>query len=85
MCVAIPARVVSFDEPGFAMVDVGGVRQRACVELLPDVRVGDYVIVHAGFALSTIDPEEAEATLELFRQLQGLTHQRPDSEEHHDP
>ncbi|MBN1423057.1 HypC/HybG/HupF family hydrogenase formation chaperone [Candidatus Fermentibacteria bacterium] len=72
MCLAVPAQVLSLDETGHACVDLDGVHHEACVELVPDVRIGDFVIVHAGFAISLIDPQEAEETLELFRQLNRL-------------
>ena len=68
MCLAIPARVVRLDAPGdTATVDLGGVRKQVSLALLDDVAVGDYVIVHVGFALSRLDEAEALATLALFR------------------
>lgn len=69
MCLAIPARVVTLHDDDTATVDVGGVRQRIQLALVDDVKLGDYVIVHTGFALTRLDPEEAERTLELFAQL----------------
>lgn len=72
MCLAIPARVVKLlgDESG--LVDVGGVQKEISLALLEDVAEGDYVIVHVGFALSKIDPQEAENTLRLFAELGDL-------------
>jgi hydrogenase expression/formation protein HypC len=52
-----------------AIVDLGGVRKEISVALLDDVKVGDYVILHVGYALSKLDPEEAAATLALFAQM----------------
>ena len=68
MCLAIPARVVALTEPGAAQVDVGGVQKRISLALIDDVVPGDYVIVHVGYALTRLDPEEAERTLALFAQ-----------------
>ena len=69
MCLAIPARVVTLHDDDTATVDVGGVRQRIQLALVDDVKLGDYVIVHTGFALTRLDPEEAERTLALFAQI----------------
>ncbi len=71
MCLAVPARVVELvDEVNqIAKVDIGGVRRNISVALLEDVKVGDWVLVHVGFAIQKIDEEEAEQTLMLLRQL----------------
>ncbi|MFG2881920.1 HypC/HybG/HupF family hydrogenase formation chaperone [Streptomyces sp. NPDC048297] len=72
MCLAVPGKVVAIDEgadPLTGLIDFGGVRKQACLEYLPDVRVGEYVIVHVGFALQRLDEESARASLELFEQL----------------
>ncbi|MFF7381333.1 HypC/HybG/HupF family hydrogenase formation chaperone [Streptomyces griseoluteus] len=72
MCLAVPGKVVAIDEgadPLTGLVDFGGVCKQACLEYLPDVRVGEYVIVHVGFALQKLDEESARASLELFEQL----------------
>ena len=66
MCLAIPARVVSLPEPQTAVVDLGGVQKRVSLELVDDVQPGDYVIVHVGYALTKLDPDEAEKTLQTF-------------------
>jgi len=66
MCLAIPARVVELMEGDGARVDLGGVRKEISLALVDDVAVGDYVIVHVGYALSKLDPDEAEKTLALF-------------------
>ena len=73
MCLAIPAKVISLSESGMASVEIGGVKKDVSVSLIEDVSVGDYVIVHTGFALSKLDPEEAEKTLELFAEMATLT------------
>jgi hydrogenase expression/formation protein HypC len=66
MCLAIPARVIDIDHAETALVDVGGVRKRISLSLVENVVPGDYVIVHVGFALARLDPDEAERTLALF-------------------
>jgi hydrogenase expression/formation protein HypC len=71
MCLAIPARVAERLEGEEALVDLGGVRKRVSLALVPEAAVGDYVIVHAGYAISLLDPGEAEKTLELFAAVGG--------------
>ncbi len=70
MCLATPARITELLPPNEAWVELDGVRQRVSLALLDDARVGDYVIVHVGFALQVIDEAEAQATLALLQQLQ---------------
>lgn len=72
MCLAIPARVVQRLENDRALIDAGGVRNEISLALLEDVAVGDYVIVHVGFAIARLDTIEAEKTLTLFAELAGL-------------
>ncbi len=72
MCLALPVKVVEIGigpDGDFAIVDLGGVKKEVSLALLDDVQVGDYVILHVGYALSRLDPEEAERTLALFSQL----------------
>ena len=69
MCLAIPVKVVEVGADDTAIVDLGGVRKEISLALLSDVQVGDYVILHVGYALSKLDPEEAEKTLALFAEL----------------
>jgi len=69
MCLAVPALVIAIPEPDTALVDLDGVRLRVSLALLEAVAVGDYVIVHVGFALQKLDVEEAEATLAELRAL----------------
>ena len=69
MCLAIPAKVVELMENDAALIDVGGVRKEISVALVEGVAVGDYVIVHVGYALNRLDPEEAEKTLALFAEI----------------
>ncbi len=69
MCLAIPARIESMPNEETAIVDLGGVRKEVSLALIDDVAVGDYVIVHVGFALNKMDPQEAEKTLALFAEM----------------
>ena len=68
MCLAIPVRVNAFLPDGMARVTLSGVSMAISIALVEDVEVGDYVIVHVGYALARIDPEEAERTLALMRE-----------------
>ncbi|MCA8906971.1 MAG: HypC/HybG/HupF family hydrogenase formation chaperone [Rhodospirillaceae bacterium] len=67
MCLAVPAEVIEITGDD-ALVNLGGIRKRISLMLVDDVAVGDFVIVHVGFALTRLDREEAEETLELLRQ-----------------
>lgn len=73
MCLAIPAQVVELRDGDNAVVDLAGVRKEISLSLVEGVAVGDYVIVHVGFALNKLDPEEAEQTLKLFAEMGQLT------------
>lgn len=68
MCLAIPARILSI-EGNKATVDFGGVTRVISLALLPDSVVDDYVLVHTGYAIQKVDREEAEKTLDLWRQI----------------
>ena len=69
MCLAVPVRVAALLENQWAEIEVGGIHNRISTALLDDVAVGDYVIVHAGFAIARLDVEEAEKTLALFAEI----------------
>lgn len=73
MCLAVPAKVVELVEPQQAVIELGGVRNRVSLALLDDVAVGDYLIVHTGFAIARLNVEEAEKTLALFREIAAAT------------
>jgi len=66
MCLAIPARVVELIGADAALIDVGGVRKEISLAVLDGVAPGDYVIVHVGYALTKLDPQEAARTLATF-------------------
>ncbi|WP_329171446.1 HypC/HybG/HupF family hydrogenase formation chaperone [Streptomyces sp. NBC_01477] len=72
MCLAVPGKVLEIEERDgttMASVDFGGVVKEVCLEYLPDLRVGEYAIVHVGFALQRLDEESARRTLDLFAEL----------------
>ncbi len=67
MCLALPVRIVELKGDDAAIVDLDGIRKEISLALLDGVAVGDYVILHVGYALTRLDPVEAERTLALFR------------------
>ena len=69
MCLAIPARVVQLLPGQRAIVDLGGVRKEVSIVLVPEAQPEDYVIIHVGYAIGMIDPDEAARTLALFAEL----------------
>ncbi|MHB0887211.1 HypC/HybG/HupF family hydrogenase formation chaperone [Acidithiobacillus sp.] len=69
MCLAVPVRVERLLDNEMAVVEMDGLRKEISLALVDGVREGDYVIVHVGYALSRLDPEEAERTLALFAEL----------------
>lgn len=72
MCVAIPMQIKKIKEDK-GIVDIGGVEREVGLQLLRDVKVGDYVIVHAGFAIQKLDEDDAKETLALFKEMEGLS------------
>lgn len=68
MCLAVPAKIVEI-EGEMAKVEVGGVLRAVSTMLVPDLKLGDYVITHAGFALHKVEEQEALASIELLREL----------------
>jgi hydrogenase expression/formation protein HypC len=75
MCLAVPGKLLSITGEGetrMGQVSFGGVGKEACLAFVPEAKVGDYVLVHAGFAISVLDEAEAMQTLEYFRQMGEL-------------
>ena len=75
MCLAVPGKILDVsgsDTTRMGMVSFGGVGKEACLAFVPEAKVGDYVLVHAGFAISVVDETEATQTLEYFRQIGEL-------------
>ena len=71
MCLAVPVEVVSI-QGSEAEVDIGGVRRKVSITLTPEVGVGDYVLLHTGYAISVIDQTEAKETLDMLREMIAL-------------
>ncbi len=69
MCLGIPAQLVEVVEPGLAKAEISGVRREVSTALVPEAAVGDWVLVHVGFALARIDEEQARETLALLEQM----------------
>lgn len=72
MCLAIPARIEQLTAADSAIVNLGGMRKEVSLALVDDAAVGDYVIVHVGYALQKLDQEEALRTLAMFAELGGM-------------
>ena len=75
MCLGVPAKIIDiYQTNGLAMgrVDFGGVTQEVCLAYVPEAKVGQYAVIHVGFAINLLDEEEAQATLELLRQMGEL-------------
>jgi hydrogenase expression/formation protein HypC len=84
MCLAIPGKVLSIatgSVPLMADVSFGGMTKKICLEWVPEVRVGEYVIVHVGFAISKVDEKDALETLELFKEIHGALDELQDPED----
>jgi len=72
MCLGVPGKILETYESGslrMGRIDYGGVAKEACLAYVPEAKAGDYVLVHAGFALNVLSPKEAEETLKAFREL----------------
>lgn len=72
MCLAVPMRIVKI-ESDMAVAEAGGIRQRIGLQLLPDVKLDDYVIVHAGYAIQKMDETYAKEALQLFEEMGRLS------------
>ncbi|AGP61010.1 HypC/HybG/HupF family hydrogenase formation chaperone [Streptomyces rapamycinicus] len=85
MCLAVPGRVVGIEERDgtpMARVDFGGVVKDVCLAYLPEIEVGEYAIVHVGFAIQRLDEESALATLRLFERIGALDEEFGDAWAH---
>lgn len=69
MCLAVPAKITRLEDSGLGAVDYLGTEVKANFSLVPQAKMGDWVIIHAGFAISVMDAKEARETLQLFREL----------------
>ena len=79
MCLAVPMKVMKLLPPDRAIVEADGMSMEASLALVGNVNIGDYVIVHTGFALEVLDIEEAEKTLELFNEISMAEKEFPDT------
>ena len=75
MCLAIPVRIVSI-EGGEAETEIAGVRRRVSIALTPEVKAGEYVLLHTGYAIGVVDEAEAEETLKLLEEIASLSEVR---------
>lgn len=76
MCLAVPGRVIEIDNKDMlkmAKVDFAGVVKEVCLDWVPETKINDFVVVHAGFALNIVDENEAKETLRLFHEMGALT------------
>jgi len=83
MCLGIPGKVIEiWDEAGTTMslVEFGGITKTVCLAFLPDIEIGEFAIVHAGFAIATLDEESANVTLQMFADLGTLDEELAGSE-----
>ena len=70
MCIAFPGKIISIDEDNYAIIDIDGVRREACLDLIDEeVKVGDYVICHVGFAIHKVDEGLAKEKLDFLHEL----------------
>ena len=75
MCLGVPGRIIEIYTAGglqMGKIDFGGVTREACLSYVPEAQVGDYTLIHVGFALNVISEQEAQETLELLRQIAGI-------------
>lgn len=76
MCLAVPGKIVSIDDGNpelrMAKVNFGGIMKDICIQWLDDIKIGDYVLAHVGFALNKINEKDAEETIEILKQMGDL-------------
>lgn len=72
MCLAIPAQITQLKDDNMVEVNILGVTREASIDLTPQAQVGDFVLIHAGFAIEVVDPQFAQETLDLIRQFPEL-------------
>ena len=76
MCLGIPGKIVEIYEKGgltMGLIDFNGVTREACLAYVPEAQIGDFALIHVGFALNLVSPEEAQETLELIRQIAEMS------------
>ena len=77
MCIGIPGRIVSISEDQLAKVEFSGVQREVSLMLCPEVQIGDYVLVHVGFAIQRLEEQDALETLQLFQELEESYREDP--------
>jgi hydrogenase expression/formation protein HypC len=83
MCLAIPGKVITVEQSNglrVGRVQFGGIVRQASLDFVPEVEVGDYVMVHVGFAISRVDAEEAQRTYQLLEEMGGLEAELPEEQ-----
>ena len=83
MCLAVPGKLIEIDDSGpmiMGRIDYSGTIQTACIEYIPEVQIGQYVLIHAGFAISIVQEEEAKKSLELFAELARINAEEQNEE-----
>ena len=87
MCLAVPGKVVTIEQkkngPRMGRVDFAGIVKDVCLDWVPEAKAGDYVIVHAGFALNILNEEEAQETLKLLREMAELGERDNNNQDFH--
>ena len=83
MCLAVPVQIKEIFPNQTGIVELGGVERRVSLLMTPEARVGDYVLVHTGYSISTIDADEAQETLRLLKELAALADEEEASDEVH--
>jgi hydrogenase expression/formation protein HypC len=79
MCLAIPMQLIEITGEGLGKVNSGGVKTDVNIMMIPHARIGDYLIIHAGFGIEVLDKEEAEIRLDLFKELAAATAQEEEA------
>ena len=75
MCLAVPGKIIELYEKGglkMAKVDFGGIFRETCLDYVPEAKIGDYCVIHVGFALSLLNEEEAMGTLDLLKEISNI-------------
>ena len=75
MCLGVPGRIIEIDDSGdlrMAKVDFGGIVREACLEYVPEAKLGDYTVIHVGFAISLLSEEDAQESLAMLREIVDL-------------
>ena len=75
MCLGVPGKIIEMYETGglkMAKIDFGGVTREACLDFVPEAKMGDYTVIHVGFAISLLSEQEAQETLDLLREISNI-------------